>query len=90
MSAAPGSQSIMRFAFANIIVMDYIILAVWIIASINQGKVTDIGPNIADFAGFINAAGFIGKAGQSYVESRRQNYSSITTITGKRDEGEAD
>ena len=81
----------MRFAFANIIIMDYIILAVWIIGCLNTGKIVDIGPNVADFAGFINAAGFIGKAGQSYVENKRQSYSSTTSVTvGKKDEGEAD
>ena len=91
MSAALGSQSIMRFAFANIIVMDYIILAVWFVFCLKAGKIVDIGSNIADFAGFINAAGFLGKAGQTYAENKRQSYSSATSVTvGKKDEGEAD
>jgi len=68
MSSVKGSASIMRFAFLNIIAMDYIILLVWIVFCIKAGKMVDIGERIADFAGFINAAGFLGKAGQSYVE----------------------
>jgi len=70
LSSAKGSQSIMRFAFMNIIIMDYIILLTWIAFCIKAGKIVDIGERIADFAGFINAAGFLGKAGQSYVERR--------------------
>jgi len=66
----------------NIIIMDYIILFIWIVFCIKAGKIMDIGANIADFAGFINAAGFLGKAGQSYVENKRQSY--------KQEEGEAD
>jgi len=71
MSSGPGTESIMRFAFLNIIVMDYIILLIWFIFCIKAGKIVDIGSNIADFAGFINAAGFVGKAGQKYVENRQ-------------------
>ena len=74
LSSAPGSESIMRFAFINIIIMDYIILFIWFIFCLKKGQIVDIGANIADFAGFINAAGFVGKAGQSYVENKRQSY----------------
>lgn len=68
LSSAPNSASIMRFAFMNIIIMDYIILFAWIVFCIKAGKMVDIGERIADFAGFINAAGFLGKAGQAYAE----------------------
>ncbi len=91
MSGEPGSQSVMRFAFMNIIVMDYIILIIWFIFCLKAGKLVDIGGNIADFAGFINAAGFLGKAGQTYAENKRKSYLSTSpSPAGKKDEGEAD
>lgn len=85
MSSAPDSTSVMRFAFINIIIMDYIILFVWFVFCCKAGKIVDIGASIADFAGFINAAGFVGKAGQSYVENKRQSYQPTPQV---KDEGE--
>jgi hypothetical protein len=81
MSAAPGTESVMRFAFINIIIMDYVILLIWFIFCVKTGKIVDIGSNIADFAGFINAAGFLGKAGQSYVENKRQSYAPTSSFS---------
>lgn len=69
-SPAPNSTSMMRLALVNILIMDYLILAVWIAGCIHAGKIVDLGAQIAAFAGMINGAAFAGKGVQTFAERR--------------------